>query len=141
MNKRLICPDQEFHPRFNECAVFTQPFEFEDICTKDGYLMPDVYLLRRAQSIEQLYGMSSAKEFLDKVQQAFGKPDSQLTQLRRNMSDDQILMYIKSRNIQTAGEIADWIQYLNAEEVLHSVPVSDPDPLDSKSAEPQPKVE
>lgn len=134
------CLDEFFVPiRINdESCVKAQPYPFAELCTRQCYLMPDVYLLSRAESMAQLYGMSNAKEFLDGLQQAFGRPASPLNELRKRFDDETLMMSIKRRNIQTPAELQDWLAYLDKQAELadFSIPTQSEDIEDSQSAIP-----
>lgn len=124
-------------PCCDDACVSGEPFPFHDLCVVNGVLKSDVALLRRADSMSQLYGMSNAKEFLDKVQQAFGKPLSPLAEFRKQMSDEDLFKCIKRRNCQTSAELQDWLEYVDIQE-LKSVYLSEQskeDTDESKSSE------
>lgn len=123
-------------PRFNEACAPVQKFEFEELCTQDGMLKSDIFVVTHAEHLKRVYGASAAKDFLDAAQKLINRPDNPLTSVRRHMSDAQIMMYIRPKNCQTPGELANWMEYLNAEELAHiveSVPASSGD---SKADEP-----
>lgn len=108
------------HPSFDESTISTTPYLFEEICTKDGYLMPDTYLLTRADYLTELYGMSNATDFLNAVQKAFSKPSSPLAELRKKVSDEELLRVIKRRNIQTPAEMEKWLDHLDVQQIVEA---------------------
>lgn len=132
------CLDEFFVPIriCDESCVNAQPYPFAELCTRHGYLMPDVYLLSRADSMAQLYGMSNAKEFLDGLQQAFGRPASPLAEIRKRFDDETLMQSIKRRNIQTPAELQDWLAYLDKQAKLadFSIPTQSEDSVDPQDA-------
>ena len=69
-----------------------------------------IYMLFNQQRLSQL-GADSAKYYLDSLMQQ--GVSSQLAELRKQVSDEDLLATIKSRHIQTATELSDWCNYMS----------------------------
>lgn len=67
----------------------------------------DVYLLFNQERLNSL-GLDSLRHFLDSLSP---KIDN-LAQLRQNVSDAQLLQFVKSRRLQEPSEIRVWMEYL-----------------------------
>ena len=106
-------------PCQDDACVSGQPFMFHDLCVVNGVLKNVTSLFNRAESMSQLYGMSSAKEFLDGLQQAFARPLSPLAEARKQMSDDDLFKCIKRRNCQTPAEMEEWLRHIDVEQLKY----------------------
>lgn len=69
----------------------------------------DIMLLFNQERIEKTLGTEIAKRFIDQMQP---KQDA-LKELRKKVSDSDLLKICKSRYIQTPSELLSWSQYLN----------------------------
>lgn len=103
-------------------AVFYQPPIYESLLVnvnKELDLVSvtnDIYLLLNQNRLSAL-GDDNVKKILDSI----GSQNSAMSELRKNVSDSDLLSFCKSRYIQTPSELRAWSNYLNTEmsELVH----------------------
>lgn len=100
----------------------------------------DVYLLFHQQNLSAMTQTELAKH-LDAIQ----SPSPQLDTIRSKLTDEQLSMFIKSRYIQSPGELMRWSSYIeaNAQSIIDSLPQDptptlDPTPTPDSSPAPVP---
>ena len=69
----------------------------------------DIYMLFNQQRLDRMT-LSQFSDYLDNQ-----TPTSGLSELRNNMSDNQLHQFIKSRYIQSPSELMAWSEYLSSE--------------------------
>lgn len=79
---------------------------------KCGSISNDIQLLLNQNRLNHL-GPDNISQYLDQLSVNLSKPFSALTQLRKKMTDEQLMHFMKSRYVQTPSEMKAWISYLN----------------------------
>lgn len=97
-------------------AVFYQPPIYDSLLVNYSKSLDavsvsnDIYLLLNQNRLSAL-GEDNVKKILDSI----GSQNSAMSELRKNVSDSDLLSFCKSRYIQTPSELRAWSNYLNTE--------------------------
>lgn len=131
----------------NSHAVFYQPsvidpLLFREVVSSDGTkeveFVNDIYLLFDQKRLNSI-GSEAVQTFLNSLNT---NSNSQIQDIRKTFSDDQLISFIKSRHIQSPSELQTWLNYLQDMAKDLVVPNSDsssgdttPPPLPDVSSE------
>lgn len=97
-------------------AVFYQPPIYDSLLVNYSKsfdavsVSNDIYLLLNQNRLSAL-GEDNVKKILDSI----GSQSSAMSELRKKISDSDLLSFCKSRYIQTPSELRAWSNYLNTE--------------------------
>lgn len=97
-------------------AVFYQPPIYDSLLVNYSKSLDavsvsnDIYLLLNQNRLSAL-GEDNVKKILDSI----GSQNSAMFELRKKISDSDLLSFCKSRYIQTPSELRAWSNYLNTE--------------------------
>lgn len=97
-------------------AVFYQPPIYDTLLVNYSKSLDavsvsnDIYLLLNQNRLSAL-GEDNVKKILDSI----GSQSSAMSELRKKISDSDLLSFCKSRYIQTPSELRAWSNYLNTE--------------------------
>lgn len=97
-------------------AVFYQPPIYDSLLVNYSKSLDavsvsnDIYLLLNQNRLSAL-GEDNVKKILDSI----GSQNSAMSELRKKVSDSDLLSFCKSRYIQTPSELRAWSNYLNSE--------------------------
>lgn len=97
-------------------AVFYQPPIYDSLLVNFSKSLDavsvsnDIYLLLNQNRLSAL-GEDNVKKILDSI----ASQNSAMSELRKNISDSDLLSFCKSRYIQTPSELRAWSNYLNTE--------------------------
>lgn len=97
-------------------AVFYQPPIYDSLLVNYSKSLDavsvsnDIYLLLNQNRLSAL-GEDNVKKILDSI----GSQSSAMSELRKKVSDSDLLSFCKSRYIQTPSELRAWSNYLNTE--------------------------
>lgn len=101
---------------YSSDAVFYQPPIYDSLLVTyhkefDAYdVSNDIYLLLNQNRLSAL-GEDNVKKIFDSI----GSQSSAMSELRKKVSDSDLLSFCKSRYIQTPSELRAWSNYLNTE--------------------------
>lgn len=70
----------------------------------------DLYLLFDQKRLSSI-GADAARSFIDSLN---ASQNSQLAEIRSKMTDEQLIKFVKSRNIQSLSELQNWYDYISA---------------------------
>lgn len=71
-------------------------------------VLSDVDLLFNQERLDRM----SKNALLERINQAVQAGDSQLSEIKKNLSDEDLQKFIKSRYIQSLSELRQWTHYL-----------------------------
>lgn len=97
-------------------AVFYQPPIYDSLLVEHNVELDvtavnnDIYLLLNQNRLSAL-GEDNVKKILDSI----ASQSSVMSELRKKVSDSDLLSFCKSRYIQTPSELRAWSNYLNTE--------------------------
>lgn len=101
---------------YSNDAVFYQPPIYESLLVEHDDVLDvtavnnDIYLLLNQNRLSAL-GEDNVKKILDSI----ASQSSPMSELRKKVSDSDLLSFCKSRYIQTPSELRSWSNYLNTE--------------------------
>ena len=101
---------------FSADTVFYQPPIYESLLVNVNEELDlvsvsnDIYLLLNQNRLSAL-GEDNVKKIFDSI----GSQSSAVSELRKKVSDSDLLSFCKSRYIQTPSELRAWSNYLNTE--------------------------
>lgn len=101
---------------YSSDAVFYQPPIYDALLVEHDDVLDvtavnnDIYLLLNQNRLSAL-GEDNVKKILDSI----ASQSSSMSELRKSVSDSDLLSFCKSRYIQTPSELRAWSNYLNTE--------------------------
>lgn len=101
---------------YSSDAVFYQPPIYDSLLVEHDDVLDvtavnnDIYLLLNQNRLSSL-GEDNVKKILDSI----ASQSSSMSELRKKVSDSDLLAFCKSRYIQTPSELRAWSNYLNTE--------------------------
>lgn len=114
-NKKIVwtsCPDDASRV----CVQYSPVCQLQYECTenadgvKEYMVFSDVSLLFNQKRLENL-GVDTARDWLNGVQNRLSQPLKEAP----NLTDDELMNFVKSKHIQSPSELLSWSKYLDAE--------------------------
>lgn len=94
-----------YQPPIYDCLLVNYNKELDALSVSN-----DIYLLLNQNRLGAL-GEDNVKKILDSI----GSQSSAMSELRKKVSDSDLLSFCKSRYIQTPSELRAWSNYINTE--------------------------
>lgn len=91
---------------------FVHESSFDDNNKECIFVQNDLFVLFNQERLNP-FGVDTANAIIDGYSPQFSVT---LNELKKNLSDEQLLSYIKSRHIQSRSELNSWLNSLSAEQ-------------------------